>query len=89
MVQLSSSALQRVMSSDCGVVRDAFNTLITTVPYDLPSPQINYTPNNGFLGLDTFSFDVSNGTALSAARVSVTVSLLDCHNDSRGCNNGR
>ena len=72
-----------------GVLRDSSNQLITSVPYDLPSPQVNYTPNTGFLGIDTFSFSVSNGVTTSSAFGRVSVFIANCLNDVRGCNDGR
>ena len=72
-----------------GVLHDSSNQLITTVPYDLSSPQVNYTPNAGFLGLDTFSFSVSNGITSSSAAARISVFIPNCGSDVRGCNNGR
>jgi hypothetical protein len=72
-----------------GVLRDSTNQLITTVPYDLPSPQVSYTPNTGFLGIDTFSFNVSNGTITSSAFGRITVFIPNCQTSAQGCNNGR
>jgi hypothetical protein len=72
-----------------GVLRDSTNAVITTVPYDLPSPQVNYAPNAGFVGFDTFSFNVSNGVVSGGAIGTVHVVLANCQNDVKGCNNGR
>ena len=72
-----------------GVLRDSANTLITTVPYDLPSAQVSYTPNSGFLGIDTFVFSVSNGIITSSASGRINVFIPNCLSDPRGCNNGR
>lgn len=72
-----------------GVLRDSSNQLITTVPYDLPTPQVNYTPNTGFLGLDTFSFSVSNGVISSSAFGRISVFIPNCLTDRAGCFNGR
>lgn len=72
-----------------GVLRDSANVLITTVPYDLSSPQVNYTPNTGFLGTDTFSFSVSNGVTTSNAFANIKVFIPDCQTNPAGCNNGR
>jgi len=72
-----------------GVLRDSLNQLITTVPYDLSSPQVSYTPNTGFLGLDTFSFSVSNGLTTSSAVGRITVVIANCQTSAAGCNNGR
>ncbi|MEA2238268.1 MAG: hypothetical protein QOC81_2992 [Thermoanaerobaculia bacterium] len=72
-----------------GVLRDSANQLITTVPYDLPNGQVSYTPNFGFLGLDTFSFSVSNGLITSSAFGKISVRIPNCQTDRGGCNNGR
>jgi hypothetical protein len=72
-----------------GVLRDSANQLITNVPYALPSPQVSYTPNTGFLGVDTFSFNVSNGTITSSAFGRITVFVPNCQTSVTGCNNGR
>jgi hypothetical protein len=72
-----------------GVLRDSANQLITTVPYDLPSAQVSYTPNSGFLGIDTFVFSVSNGLVTNSASGRITVFIPNCINDKRGCNDGR
>ena len=71
-----------------GVLRDS-NTLITTVPYTLSGTQVTYTPNTGFLGLDSFSFDASNGFTLTSALAKITVFIPNCLTDPRGCNDGR
>ena len=72
-----------------GFLRDSFNVLITSVPYDLPSPQVSYSPNTGFLGTDTFTFDVSNGQITSSAFGHISVFIPDCQTSKAGCNNGR
>jgi hypothetical protein len=72
-----------------GVLRDSANALITTVPYDLPTPQVSYTPNAGFLGIDTFAFTVSNGIITSSAFGNINVFIPNCINDRRGCSDGR
>lgn len=72
-----------------GQLRDASNQLITTVPYDLPSPLVSYTPNSGFIGLDTFIFSVSNGVISSSAAGRIGVFLPDCRTNVKGCDNGR
>jgi hypothetical protein len=72
-----------------GILRDSANVLILRVPYDLPSPQVNYTPNTGFLGTDTFSFSVSNGAITSSAFGNISVFIPDCQTNPAGCNNGR
>jgi hypothetical protein len=72
-----------------GVLRDSANVLITAVPYDLPSSQVSYTPNSGFLGLDTFVFTVSNGVITSTASGNIRVFQPNCTSDPRGCNDGR
>src|SRR6185503_8746255 len=59
-----------------GFLRDSSNVLITSVPYDLPSPQVSYEPNVGFLGLDTFQFDVSNGSSSASAFGRINVEAL-------------
>src|SRR5258708_6908818 len=50
-----------------GTLSDSANQLITNVPYSLPNSQVSYTPNTGFLGLDRFTFSVSNGSISSSA----------------------
>jgi len=72
-----------------GTLRDSANALISTVPYDLPTAQVRYTPNSGFLGLDTFTFDASNGFMLSSALAKVNVLLRTCATDPKFCDNGR
>ncbi len=72
-----------------GVLRDSANVLILRVPYDLPSPQVSYLPNTGFLGTDTFSFSVSNGVITSNAFGNISVFIPDCQTNPAGCNNGR
>ena len=44
-----------------------------------PDGTLNYTPNAGFVGADSFTYTVSDGTVGDAASVNVTVSgLLSC-----------
>jgi hypothetical protein len=72
-----------------GVLRDSTNQLITSVPYDLPDAQVNYAPNTGFLGVDTFVFNVSNGVISSSAFGRIAVFVPNCQTSAAGCNNGR
>jgi Bacterial Ig domain len=72
-----------------GVLRDSANVLITAVPYDLPDAQVSYTPNTGFLGLDTFSFQASNGVTATSALARITVFVPTCQTDPHLCNDGR
>ena len=72
-----------------GVLRDSTNQLITTVPYSLPDAQVTYTPNTGFLGIDTFAFSVSNGVTTNSAFGRISVFVPNCKTDIRGCDNGR
>jgi hypothetical protein len=72
-----------------GILFDSFNVQITSVPSDLPSPQVSYQPNTGFLGLDTFTFSVSNGITTSSAFGNISVFIPDCQTNLAGCNNGR
>jgi hypothetical protein len=71
-----------------GVLRDA-NTLITTVPYTLSGAQVTYTPNTGFLGLDTFAFEVSNGFTVGSALGKINVFIPTCVSNPSFCDNGR
>jgi hypothetical protein len=87
---VTAPLLYRITSlPQSGVLRDSSNTLITTVPYDLSNAQVTYTPNTGFLGLDTFSFQASNGVTATSALAKITVFIPNCQTDPRGCNNGR
>lgn len=87
---ISASLLYRIDSLPAnGVLRDSTNAVITTVPYSLPSPQVNYAPNTGFVGFDTFSFNVSNGVVSSGAIGTIHVVLANCQDNVKGCNNGR
>jgi hypothetical protein len=72
-----------------GVLRDASNQLIMSVPYDLASAQVSYTPNSGFLGNDSFSFAVSNGVVSNAAVARINVSVPNCAKNQEACFNGR
>ncbi|MGH9420694.1 MAG: hypothetical protein ACRD3J_12020, partial [Thermoanaerobaculia bacterium] len=87
---VTASLLYRITSLPAnGILRDSTNAVITGVPWDLPSPLVNYAPNSGFLGFDTFSFNVSNGVVNSGAIGTIHVVLANCQNDVKGCNNGR
>jgi hypothetical protein len=87
---VTAPLLYRITSlPQSGVLRDSSNTLITTVPYDLSNAQVTYTPNTGFLGLDTFSFKASNGVTETSALAKITVFVPNCQTDPRGCNDGR
>jgi hypothetical protein len=72
-----------------GALRDAANQPITSVPFDLSSPQVSYTPNAGFLGPDSFTFAVSNGITSSSALAKISVFPNDCGHIVALCNNGR
>jgi hypothetical protein len=50
---------------------------------------VTYTPNSGFLGLDSFSFQASNGVTATSAFAAIHVFVPNCQTDPHGCNNGR
>ena len=72
-----------------GVLIDELANPITNVPYQLPSANVRYIPNSAFVGLDTFSFQVSNGVSVGSAFANIHVFLVDCQTSVTGCNNGR
>jgi len=72
-----------------GVLRDSANTLITSVPYQLPDAAVRYTPGSGFTGTVTFGFEATNNTIIDAATVTILVRLARCDIDVTACNNGR
>ena len=72
-----------------GALRDSFNALITTVPYNLPNSQVNYTPETGFLGGDSFGFDATLGDIRGSALAKISVVRVDCRFNRRGCFDGR
>lgn len=71
-----------------GVLFDGL-TLINSVPYTLSGASVRYTPNNGFLGQDTFGFQATNNTFIDSATARVFVRLSNCAQDVSVCNNGR
>jgi hypothetical protein len=72
-----------------GTLTDEFNAAITTVPYDLPSPRVNYLPSSGFTGFDSFTFSATNGFTVTTANANIRVLLPNCVNSALGCFNGR
>jgi len=71
-----------------GVLRDG-NQVITTVPYNLSGTDVTYIPNSAFLGLDSFTFSVSNGVTSASALAKIRVSAPNCLTDPSACYNGR
>ena len=72
-----------------GVLRDNTNQVITTVPFDLVSAEVSYTPSAGFVGQDQFSFSASNGIVFTSALARISVFIPNCAKDAGGCFNGR
>jgi hypothetical protein len=55
----------------------------------LPNNQVSYEPGVGFVGNDSFTFEVSNGVSVASATARIKVIGLDCRVIAEGCNNGR
>jgi|GEM_PF-795880 len=71
-----------------GVLRDG-NQVITTLPYNLSGTDVTYIPNSAFLGLDSFTFSVSNGVTSASALARIRVFAPNCLTDPSACYNGR
>ncbi len=71
-----------------GTLRDSNNTLITTVPYVLPSSVLLYNPG-GAAGQTSFTYEVTDGPAHDTGVVSITIVGGDCAVDPQFCNGGR
>jgi hypothetical protein len=59
-----------------GTLKDSNGTLITEVPYALPSGLVTYTSTSGFTGTDTFQYEVTSGgpqPVTDAGVVTITV----------------
>lgn len=56
-----------------GTLFDSFGTTITTVPTTLSSSLVTYQPNTQFVGVDSFGFQVNDGSTTDTALVTVVV----------------
>jgi len=72
-----------------GTLFDSFGTPITTAPTLLSGSTLTYSASVGFLGLDSFTFQVDDGLTVDQATVDITVVLGDCATNVLFCDDGR
>jgi subtilisin-like proprotein convertase family protein len=56
-----------------GVLQNVDGSPVGGMPYTLDGDQVRYVPDNGFIGIDMFTYKVSDGTDSSEATVTVYV----------------
>jgi hypothetical protein len=64
-------------------------TQITAVPYTLSGNTLSYTPNVGFLGTNTFSYQATFGEIIDTGLVTIVVQFVDCGTNVADCDDGR
>lgn len=74
---------------DNGTLKDANGTLITAVPYTLPSPSVSFLPAFGFVGETSFQYQVSDGFTVDTGLITLFVVAGDCAIDVTFCADGR
>ena len=73
-----------------GTLRDATGALITVVPTFLGSNAVlTYTANVGFAGIDSFTFEASDGISVDVGLVEFAVLIGSCQDDPFFCDDGR
>ncbi len=73
-----------------GILKDSTGAEVTGLPYALPSATLTYTPNENWMGNDSFEFEASDGTQSATATVFITVVECDCFvYPKECCDNGR
>lgn len=72
-----------------GILRDSNGTGVTAVPYTLPSSVVFYRSASGFVGQNTFEYEVTEGTTTHTGTVTITVIAGDCSVDPAFCEGGR
>lgn len=72
-----------------GTLRDSNGTLITSVPYLLPSTVVIYHPGTATGGTTSFGYSVTDGPASDTGLVTIRVIGGDCATDPAFCNGGR
>ena len=61
-----------------GTLKDSAGNPITSVPTSLLSQQVKYTPNPGYSGPDSFTFQIDDGVSQSSALISLVVGSATC-----------
>jgi hypothetical protein len=64
-------------------------TPITTVPFSLGSTKVRYVPNPGFVGTDSFTYEVTDFTESDSGTVTIVVRERNCENFVSDCEDGR
>lgn len=62
---------------------------ITTVPTTLTSTKVSYVPNTGFLGTDSFIYEVTDFSTVDSGVVTVVVQAGSCAKNVADCDDGR
>lgn len=72
-----------------GILKDSLGATITSVPATLPSSRVSYTPNTGFVGTNSFGYEVELGATVHSGLVSILINAGDCATDPTHCDDGR
>lgn len=72
-----------------GTLRDGGGQAITVAPSSLTGSQVSYVSDPGFVGSDSFSYEVSDGSTTGAGLVTVVVEAATCDNSPSLCDDGR
>ncbi|MBT6283488.1 MAG: hypothetical protein HOJ00_08940 [Phycisphaerae bacterium] len=71
----NGGALEYIITSlpEDGYLQNIDGSPIGSLPYSLPSDQVRYIPDNGYIGVNTFTYRVDDGAASLEAIVTVHV----------------
>ena len=72
-----------------GILKDSLGATITSVPTTLPSSRVSYTPNTGFVGTNSFVYEVEMSATVYSGVVSILVNAGNCAIDPTYCDDGR
>lgn len=72
-----------------GTLKDGGGTVITAVPYLLPTAVVRYLPAAGFTGQTSFQYQVSDGVVADIGEINVFVVPGSCLTDPAFCDDGR
>lgn len=72
-----------------GTLFDSSGNAILSVPTTLGDSEVTYVPDPGFVGTDSFSYEVSDSSTTDSGVVTVVVEAATCENSLAHCDDGR
>ena len=87
---VAASRTYRILSLPANAdLRDSAGVLISSTPYTLGNSFVFYRANSGFVGTNTFDYEITESATIDAGRVTINVYAGDCAVDPAFCDTGR